>query len=74
MLDVTAERTAFAAADLRPDSVDRVLMNPPFNDPARHRASPDPARRTAHVASEETLAAWVHAARRILEAGRRADR
>ena len=41
-------------------------MNPPFNDPARHRGSPDQARHTAHVATEETLHAWVHAARRIL--------
>lgn len=66
VLDVTADAQAFAANGLVPDSVDVVLMNPPFNDPARHRGSPDQARRTAHVASEETLNAWVHAARRIL--------
>ncbi|WP_445220427.1 tRNA1(Val) (adenine(37)-N6)-methyltransferase [Bradyrhizobium sp. Pa8] len=66
VLDVTADAQAFAANGLVPDSVDVVLMNPPFNDPARHRGSPDRARRTAHVASEETLNAWVHAARRIL--------
>ncbi|MBB4370923.1 tRNA1(Val) A37 N6-methylase TrmN6 [Bradyrhizobium sp. cir1] len=66
VLDVTADAQAFAAHGLVPDSVDVVLMNPPFNDPARHRGSPDPSRRTAHVASEETLHAWVHAARRIL--------
>jgi tRNA1(Val) A37 N6-methylase TrmN6 len=41
-------------------------MNPPFNDPVRHRGSPDQARHTAHVATDETLHAWVHAARRIL--------
>ncbi|MBB4381588.1 tRNA1(Val) A37 N6-methylase TrmN6 [Bradyrhizobium sp. CIR48] len=66
VLDVTADATAFAANGLSPDSVDAVLMNPPFNDPARHRGSPDQARHTAHVATEETLHAWVHAARRIL--------
>ncbi|AHY49174.1 methyltransferase [Bradyrhizobium japonicum] len=66
VLDVTTDAQAFAANGLVPDSVDVVLMNPPFNDPARHRGSPDQARRTAHVASEETLNAWVHAARRIL--------
>lgn len=66
VLDVTADAQAFADNGLAPDSVDVVLMNPPFNDPARHRGSPDQARRTAHVASEETLNAWVHAARRIL--------
>ncbi|MBR0904100.1 tRNA1(Val) (adenine(37)-N6)-methyltransferase [Bradyrhizobium liaoningense] len=66
VLDVTADAQAFATNGLGPDSVDAVLMNPPFNDPARHRASPDEARHTAHVARDETLNAWVHAARRIL--------
>jgi tRNA1(Val) A37 N6-methylase TrmN6 len=65
-LDVEADATAFAAAGLAPDSVDAVLMNPPFNDPARHRASPDTARGTAHMATATTLGKWVHAARRIL--------
>ncbi|WP_375161537.1 tRNA1(Val) (adenine(37)-N6)-methyltransferase [Bradyrhizobium sp. RDT46] len=66
VLDVTAGAEAFASNGLPPDSVDVVLMNPPFNDPARHRGSPDQARHIAHVATEETLHAWVHAARRIL--------
>lgn len=66
VLDVTADAQAFAASGLAPDSVDVVLMNPPFNDPARHRGSPDQARQIAHVATGETLNAWVHAARRIL--------
>lgn len=66
VLDVTAGADAFASNGLPPDSVDAVLMNPPFNDPARHRGSPDQARHIAHVATEETLLAWVHAARRIL--------
>ena len=66
VLDVTADAQAFAAHGLVPDSVDVVLMNPPFNDSARHRGSPDQKRHSAHVATEETLQAWVHAARRIL--------
>lgn len=66
VLDITAGAEAFASHGLGPDSVDVVLTNPPFNDPARHRGSPDPSRHTAHVATEETLHAWVHAARRIL--------
>lgn len=69
VLDVTAGAEAFAAAGLAPDSVDAVLMNPPFNDPERHRASPDQARQSAHVARADTLSAWVHAARRILKSG-----
>ncbi len=38
VLDVEANAAAFAACGLAPDSIDAVLMNPPFNDPARHRA------------------------------------
>src|SRR5437870_9627749 len=65
-LDVEAGAEAFAAAGLSPDSADAVLMNPPFNDGARHRASPDVVRASAHVAGEDTLAQWIHAARRVL--------
>ena len=43
----------------RPASADRVLMNPPFNDPARQNVSPDPGRRAAHVAGDEPLGDWV---------------
>ena len=68
-LDVESDAEAFAAAGLAPDSADAVLMNPPFNDAARHRASPDSARAHAHIASGETLALWVHAARRVLKSG-----
>ncbi len=67
VLDVEADAGVFAAAGLVPDSVDAVLMNPPFNDPARHRISPDKARGIAHVATATTLSNWVHAARRILK-------
>jgi tRNA1(Val) A37 N6-methylase TrmN6 len=69
VLDVTSPSEAFANAGLTPDSVDAVLMNPPFNDAARHRASPDASRASAHVADHTTLEAWVHAARRILKSG-----
>ena len=69
VLDVTSGASAFADAGLAPDSADVVLMNPPFNDPARHRASPDKARESAHVASATTLEDWVHASRRILKSG-----
>ncbi len=69
VLDVTSAAAAFAASGLPPDSVDAVLMNPPFNDPVRHRASPDKAREIAHVATAATLGTWIHAARRILKSG-----
>jgi len=69
VLDVAAPAQAFAAAGLAPDSADVVLMNPPFNDASRHRASPDPARASAHMAQPTTLAQWIAAARRILKSG-----
>jgi tRNA1(Val) A37 N6-methylase TrmN6 len=69
VLDVTSSAESFASVGLAPDSVDVVLMNPPFNDASRHRASPDSARAIAHVAAEVTLEGWTHAARRILKSG-----
>jgi tRNA1(Val) A37 N6-methylase TrmN6 len=69
VLDVAAKADAFVAAALAPDSVDHVLMNPPFNDPARHQPSPDKDRRTAHEARSTTLETWIHAARRLLKPG-----
>jgi tRNA1(Val) A37 N6-methylase TrmN6 len=69
VLDVTSEAPVFAEAGLRADSVNVVLMNPPFNDALRHRASPDKVRASAHVASEATLERWIHASRRILKSG-----
>jgi tRNA1(Val) A37 N6-methylase TrmN6 len=68
-MDIASSADAFAAAGLKPDSVDAVLMNPPFNDSRRHRASPDKGREIAHVADATTLETWVHAARRILKSG-----
>jgi tRNA1(Val) A37 N6-methylase TrmN6 len=68
-LDISSSAESFAAAGLSPDSVDVVLMNPPFNDAARHRASPDKRREIAHMADAVTLESWIHAARRILKSG-----
>jgi len=64
-LDVTGPLRALAAAGLSPGSFDHVLMNPPFHDPARHKASPDAARRAAHVGGA-ALARWVKAAAWLL--------
>jgi tRNA1(Val) A37 N6-methylase TrmN6 len=69
VLDVAGSADRFAEAGLAPDSFDAVLMNPPFNDAARHRPSPDAQRRMAHVAGGDTLELWVHAARRMLKSG-----
>jgi tRNA1(Val) A37 N6-methylase TrmN6 len=66
VLDSAAPARAFTAAGLQQESVARVLMNPPFNDPARQRASPERSRRLAHAATSATLAAWVKTAARLL--------
>ncbi|MGA2891692.1 MAG: methyltransferase [Xanthobacteraceae bacterium] len=63
-LDVAAPAAAFAAAGLAPESLDHVLMNPPFNAP--HNPSPDPGRSAAHTASDDTLAQWLDTAARLL--------
>ena len=66
VLDVAAPARAFAAAGVGPDSVERILMNPPFNDPQRQRSSPDSRRRFAHEGPRGTLAAWTRTAARCL--------
>jgi tRNA1(Val) A37 N6-methylase TrmN6 len=67
VMDLASSADAFAAAGLAPDSIDVVLMNPPFNDSSRHRSSPDRSREIAHVADAATLESWIHAARRVLK-------
>jgi tRNA1(Val) A37 N6-methylase TrmN6 len=66
VLDVAAPSDAFTAAGLSAGSADHVLMNPPFNDPARQNVSPDHQRRFAHAAPVGALADWVAAADRLL--------
>ena len=68
-LDVGAVPERFAAAGLPPGSADRVLMNPPFNDPDRQQASPDTRRRAAHVAVPGLLSGWLGTAGRLLRDG-----
>jgi tRNA1(Val) A37 N6-methylase TrmN6 len=59
-----------ADRDMLPtDAFDVVLMNPPFHDAARHRASPDADRRRAHLATGDALSLWIGAAHRVLRSG-----
>jgi len=67
-LDAAAPARAFSAAGLGPDSVARVLMNPPFNDPERQRTSPDAGRALAHAAPRAVLMPWIKTATRLLRA------
>lgn len=68
VLKVDAENVnALATAGLAPDSIDRVLMNPPFHDARRQNISPDPRRRLAHVGAPGLLARWVGTAAWLLK-------
>jgi tRNA1(Val) A37 N6-methylase TrmN6 len=60
--DLCAPRAAREAAGLADAGFDWLLMNPPFASADRVRASPDAARRGAHVAGPEALAAWIASA------------
>lgn len=62
-----ADIQALAAAGLLGGSIDRVLMNPPFNDASRQNASPDPRRRLAHAAGPGLLGRWVASAGSLLK-------
>jgi tRNA1(Val) A37 N6-methylase TrmN6 len=64
---VIADVAALPCGSIAAANADRVLMNPPFNDPARQQSSPDFARRRAHVAGDDTLAVWIAAAARLLK-------
>jgi tRNA1(Val) A37 N6-methylase TrmN6 len=56
----------YTVAGLAAASCDAVLMNPPFNDPARHKPSPDRQRRAAHALAPASLVTWIDAAARLL--------
>lgn len=58
---------ALAAAGLRAGTVDRVLMNPPFNIAGQQQASPEPRRRLAHVGLSGLLSRWVATAATLLK-------
>jgi tRNA1(Val) A37 N6-methylase TrmN6 len=66
VLDAAAPGRAFASAGLPAESAMRVMMNPPFNDPARQRTSPEPARRLAHALPPDALPHWIRTAVRLL--------
>jgi tRNA1(Val) A37 N6-methylase TrmN6 len=65
-LDVE-DAQALAASGLKPGSVDRVLMNPPFHDATRQNLSPDPRRRLAHAAAPGLLPRWIASAAWLLK-------
>jgi tRNA1(Val) A37 N6-methylase TrmN6 len=65
-LDVLSPDDKWIAAGITRGSAKQVLMNPPFNDPARQKLSPDPQRRLAHAGSSNMLGGWVSRAAWLL--------
>jgi tRNA1(Val) A37 N6-methylase TrmN6 len=49
-------------------SADLIVMNPPFNDPARRKLSPQVSRSRAYTAKDSDLDYWITAADRLLSA------
>lgn len=66
VLDAAAPARAFAAAGLPAETAMRVMINPPFNDAARQRTSPEPARRLAHASDPDALPRWIRTAAWLL--------
>jgi tRNA1(Val) A37 N6-methylase TrmN6 len=63
------QASAMRESGIATNSLDMVMMNPPFLIEGRARLSPVAYRRAAHVMPEDGLAAWVKAARRALVPG-----
>jgi len=67
-LDLTAKAKVYEGAGLLPNSADHVIMNPPFDDPIRHRASPHAGKALAHAGGMELLDLWLSRAAGVLKA------
>jgi tRNA1(Val) A37 N6-methylase TrmN6 len=63
-----SDRSALREA-LGAGAADWVLMNPPYDAPGRAQPSPDPMRRSAHMAEPGGLTLWCGRAAELLKAG-----
>ncbi|MDO9413178.1 MAG: methyltransferase [Pseudolabrys sp.] len=61
------DTAALGRFGLAAGSIDRVLMNPPFNDASKQKVSPDPRRRLAHAAGPNLLKRWIATAAFLLK-------
>ncbi|MCV0426416.1 MAG: methyltransferase [Roseibium sp.] len=67
--DITAKGSARHAAGLKPSMADHVIMNPPYYEADRFRASPKSARAGAHMLDERGLEPWIKTATDIIRDG-----
>ncbi|ADZ70035.1 tRNA1(Val) (adenine(37)-N6)-methyltransferase [Polymorphum gilvum] len=68
-VDIAARGSLRHAAGLTPGLADHAIMNPPYYDRARFRASPADARAGAHVLGEHGLDPWARTATDIVREG-----
>ncbi|MEP3045791.1 MAG: methyltransferase [Roseibium sp.] len=67
--DITAKGNIRHASGLTPGMADHVIMNPPYYEADRFRASPVTARAGAHMLDERGLEPWVKTATDIVKVG-----
>ncbi|MET1411019.1 methyltransferase [Roseibium sp. HPY-6] len=67
--DVTAKGRVRHANGLMPSMADHAIMNPPYYEAERFRASPNTARAGAHMLDERGLEPWVKTATDIVKEG-----
>ncbi|MEP4033128.1 methyltransferase [Roseibium polysiphoniae] len=67
--DVTAKGKIRHETGLRSDMADHVMINPPYYEADRFRASPDEARADAHMLDERGVEPWIRTAADVLKVG-----
>lgn len=67
--DITAKGSLRHAAGLTPSMADHVIMNPPYYEVDRFRASPSSARAGAHMLDDRGLEPWAKTATDIVKEG-----
>lgn len=58
-----------SVSELSADGFDLVIMNPPFNDEARHRRPESAAKANAYMSDGELVEGWIAAAHRACKSG-----
>lgn len=67
--DITAKGSLRHAAGLTPSLADHVIMNPPYYEADRFRASPSSARAGAHMLDDRGLEPWAKTATDLVREG-----
>ena len=67
--DITAKGSIRHKAGLKPGMADHAIMNPPYYEADRFRASPNLARADAHMLDDRGLEPWIKTATDIVKVG-----